>query len=249
MKKIISLFLALMLCLTLCACGGGNSTPAVEATPAVTQPNDSDIDVDSLTGTWQASGVIINGVSLTIDELKALGQGDGLENVYMIIKDDGKCYFSADNKFYDWSFASDVLTVGGIECSYINGVINMLGKDFTLTMNKISNSQEISEIPNNIETSPKETEANNTTGLRPEFKEAMDSYEAFYDEYCSFMIEYQKNPTDINLLFKYTEMLTKLSEMDAAFKSWDQNELSDEELKYYLDVNNRVMQKLIDITG
>ena len=51
-------------------------------------------------------------------------------------------------------------------------------------------------------------------GMRPEFKEAMDSYEAFYDEYCDFIKKYNDNPS---------------------------------ELKYYLDVNNRVMQNLVDV--
>lgn len=85
--------------------------------------------------------------------------------------------------------------------------------------------------------------------IRPEFKEAMDAYEAFYDEYCKFMEEYKKNPTDLSLLGKYTEMLTKLDEMNKAFQAWDEDEMSTAELKYYLDVNNRVTQKMIDIVG
>lgn len=85
--------------------------------------------------------------------------------------------------------------------------------------------------------------------IRPEFKEAMDAYEAFYDEYCKFMEEYKKNPTDLSLLGKYTEMLTKLDEMNKAFEAWDEDEMSTAELKYYLDVNNRVTQKMIDVIG
>lgn len=45
-----------------------------------------------------------------------------------------------------------------------------------------------------------DTEEELVDGLRPEFKEAMDSYEAFYDEYCAFMKKYMKNPTDLKLL-------------------------------------------------
>lgn len=86
-------------------------------------------------------------------------------------------------------------------------------------------------------------------GMRPEFKEAMDAYEAFYDEYCAFMVKYSQNPTDFNLLMQYAGMLTKLGEMDEAFKQWDQEELNNAELKYYLEVNNRVMQKMVDIMG
>lgn len=86
-------------------------------------------------------------------------------------------------------------------------------------------------------------------GMRPKFKEAMDAYEAFYDEYCTFMTEYKENPSDMTLLLKYSEMTTKVIEMDEAFTKWDDEDLNSEELKYYLEVNNRVMQKLIDVAG
>lgn len=95
------------------------------------------------------------------------------------------------------------------------------------------------------------TESNDelVDGMRPEFKEAMDAYEAFYDEYCAFMAEYKENPSDMTLLLKYSEMTTKVIEMDEAFTKWDDEDLNSEELKYYLEVNNRVMQKLIDVAG
>lgn len=99
------------------------------------------------------------------------------------------------------------------------------------------------------EPAPAEPEAAPSDGLRPEFKEAMDAYEAFYDEYCTFMAEYSENPTDLSLLVKYGELMGKAGEMDAAFSKWEEDSLSDEELKYYLEVNNRVMQKLVDVAG
>lgn len=103
---------------------------------------------------------------------------------------------------------------------------------------------------NNTEISTKnsKTEANND-GIRPEFKEAMDSYEAFYTEYCEFMKEYKKKPTDSKLLAKYADMLTKAEKMNDAFEKWDEDDLNSEELKYYLEVNNRVMKMLADVAG
>lgn len=86
-------------------------------------------------------------------------------------------------------------------------------------------------------------------GMRPEFKEAMDSYEAFYDEYCAFMKQYSANPTDLTLLGKYTDMLTRLSEMDEKFEAWEDGDLNDAELKYYLEVNSRITAKLLDAAG
>ncbi len=95
------------------------------------------------------------------------------------------------------------------------------------------------------ETSP----AADSEGIRPEFQEAMDTYEAFYDEYCSFMKQYKENPSDLQLLAEYSDILSRAADMNAAFEAWEENELNNEELKYYLEVNNRVMQKLVDVAS
>ena len=63
MKKTISLFLALVLCLSLCACGGGNSdTPATSETDEATQAptaeattDPTSITAESLAGTYKAT--------------------------------------------------------------------------------------------------------------------------------------------------------------------------------------------------
>lgn len=83
-------------------------------------------------------------------------------------------------------------------------------------------------------------------GMRPEFKEAMDSYEAFYDEYCDIIKKYAENPSDIKLLADYTDMLTKAAEMAEKFDAWENSDMNSVELKYYLDVNNRITQKLLE---
>lgn len=104
------------------------------------------------------------------------------------------------------------------------------------------------EAPTQPETTVPATEADQQpTGIRPEFKEAMDAYEAFYDEYCTFMEDYMKNPTDLSLLGKYAGMLAKVEEMDKKFDAWDESEMSNEELKYYLEVNTRVQKRIIDL--
>ena len=104
-----------------------------------------------------------------------------------------------------------------------------------------------------LSASSSETTPGTTTelvdGMRPEFKEAMDSYEGFYDEYCAFMKQYSANPTDLTLLGKYIDMLTKLSEMDEKFEAWESTDMNDAELKYYLEVNSRIAAKLLDTAG
>lgn len=91
--------------------------------------------------------------------------------------------------------------------------------------------------------------AADSEGIRPEFQEAMDTYEAFYDEYCGFMKQYKENPSDLQLLAEYSDILSKAADMNEAFQAWEENELNNEELKYYLEVNNQVMQKLVDVAS
>ena len=84
-------------------------------------------------------------------------------------------------------------------------------------------------------------------GMRPEFKEAMDSYEAFFYEYCAFMKKYNSssNPTSMlsdymSFMSRYTETMTKLNEIS-------DDEMNNAELLYYTEVMARINQKLIDV--
>lgn len=92
-----------------------------------------------------------------------------------------------------------------------------------------------------------ETESAAVDGLRPDFKRAMDSYEAFYAEYCDFMAQYKANPSDMNLLMQYSQLLQESVEMNDAFEKWNSEDLTNEELKYYLEVNSRVLQMLAQV--
>ena len=135
-----------------------------------------------------------------------------------------------------------------IDTQNIEEIDIYVAKIGTVSNNDIAYSDETdttSDLESNDTTSSEEETP--TTGIRPEFKEAMDAYEAFYEEYCDFLKEYSENPTDFKLLTKYGEMVTKAVAMDKAFEDWDEDELTDEELQYYLEVNNRVMQMLADV--
>ena len=53
----------------------------------------------------------------------------------------------------------------------------------------------------------------------------------------------------MTLLAKYGELMNRAVEMDQAFAKWENEDLNTEEMKYYLEVNNRVMQKMLDVMG
>lgn len=120
---------------------------------------------------------------------------------------------------------------------------------------KSENDAQTSNEENDSHDTSKEAEKNDTSasdqlvdGMRPEFKEAMDSYEAFYDEYCEIVKKYTENPSDSGLLKDYTDMLSKAAEMTEKFEAWEDSDLNRAELEYYLDVQNRVAKKIIEIS-
>lgn len=104
----------------------------------------------------------------------------------------------------------------------------------------------VSDESEETESTSADNESELVDGLRPEFKEAMDSYEAFYEEYFEFMKQYADNPTDITLMKKYTDFVSQMVEADEKFEAWD-GDMNDDELKYYMEVQARIYQKLSEI--
>ena len=186
----------------------------------------------------------------------------------------GDYAFAGCTGIEDVSIPSDVLSVGNHAfdgCTALSSVI-VWDDDTAIGKNAFANCPNLDDAPSargtilectmsgnenvgsNTDNETKEPIRSENTGdaidsIRPEFKEAMNSYETFYTEYCTFMKEYSENPSDLTLLAKYADMLVKAEEMNEAFEAWDEDELSTEELKYYLDVNNRVMKMLVDVAG
>lgn len=108
---------------------------------------------------------------------------------------------------------------------------------------------EIPDLPEESEEPEVPQEPELVDGMRPDFKAAMDSYEAFYDEYCDFLTRYQENPMDLRLLADYAVMMTRLSEMEAAFDAWDADDMNPVESAYYFEVSSRVLQKLSAVSN
>ena len=96
---------------------------------------------------------------------------------------------------------------------------------------------------------PAETTAPTTTadGIRPEFKEAMDSYEKFFDEYVTFMKAYMDSDDALSMMGEYTTMMQQYVKTMGEFESIDESELSNEEALYYAEVVLRINQKLLEV--
>lgn len=83
-------------------------------------------------------------------------------------------------------------------------------------------------------------------GVRPEFKEALDSYEKFIDEYVAFLKKYKESTDVVSMMNDYTSYMTKYLDTMTKIKELNSGNLSKEETLYYLEVVNRINQKLAD---
>ena len=94
-------------------------------------------------------------------------------------------------------------------------------------------------------TEPEEEQTSDVPeGVSPELVEFLDSYEAFMDEYCEFMKNY--NESDPTQLLKYASIMEKYYEFSEKAEAWDEEDMTDEETLYYLKVMNRVNEKLLE---
>ena len=89
---------------------------------------------------------------------------------------------------------------------------------------------------------------NDSTGIRSDFKAAMDSYEEFMDGYAAFMKKYSANPSDTTLLADYAEYMSRYADVAKKFDEWKSEDMNDAELAYYIDVQARVSKKLLEVS-
>ena len=87
--------------------------------------------------------------------------------------------------------------------------------------------------------------------IRPEVKEFLDAYEACMDEYVDFMNKYMNaDPTSmVSMMGDYYSILARYTEFADKIDAFDESELTNEELAYYLEVTSRVSQKLLRVAG
>ena len=84
-------------------------------------------------------------------------------------------------------------------------------------------------------------------GVDPDLKEFLDSYEAFVDEYVVFMQQYSKNPTDLSLLARYTDIMQKYSDFAVKVEKYDTKTMSTEDAAYYIEVTSRCSRKMLKV--
>lgn len=104
---------------------------------------------------------------------------------------------------------------------------------------------EVTETPKTTE-EPEEASnnSNNLSGVRSDFKKAMDSYEKFFDEYVAIMKKYKENPTDESIIADYTRYMEKYNQMVEDINEWKGKNMNAAETEYYIEVIRRTSEKL-----
>lgn len=76
----------------------------------------------------------------------------------------------------------------------------------------------------------------------------MDSYESFMNKYCDFMEKYTADGAPTSMLADYLKMMNEYSEMTKKLDDMDQSAWTDADMQYYLEVMNRVNQRLASVS-
>lgn len=113
------------------------------------------------------------------------------------------------------------------------------GLENSITPIELEESQGVTDSENDIKTAD---------DIRPEFKEALDGYEAFMNEYCEFMKNYMESDDIFSMTADYTKLMTEEIEWMEKMNNLEDEEMNSAELKYYTEVTMRVSQKLLEIS-
>lgn len=248
MKKILSAVLALLISVSLVACGGEKGS--TNEIPDVFGINYTDA-IDIL----EADGFQVSAVEVSVDSFS-----DKL--MYPLKKVDKGTVFKIDDYIID----SNGNMNKNFECFY-HGDLVTADKSVTIFYAKEDYLREEKEptdastLPSDEETTPEPTATKATTPepaadetdkaddntIGSEFKAAMDSYEKFMNEYVAFMKKYAENPTDLSILTDYAKYMEEYADMMLKFEKWENEDLNTAETAYYIEVQARISKKLLEI--
>lgn len=119
----------------------------------------------------------------------------------------------------------------------------------TLGLVGCSGAQSSAEASSSV---PAAEEVEEIEEVDPEFKAALDQYEAFIDGYCDFLEVYLKADTNtqLSMMEDYAEWMSQYAEVMDAVRTLDacQDEMTPAQLSYYIEVTARVSQRMIEFS-
>ena len=115
---------------------------------------------------------------------------------------------------------------------------------------RTENTQNSNKIGGNESAATTNNTANNSADpakdpnyISPDLKAFLQSYEAFMDEYCEFMENY--NSSDVTQLAKYASLMQKYNDFAKKADAYDESTMTDAESIYYAETLNRISIKLL----
>lgn len=166
------------------------------------------------------------------------------------------------------SIPHDVLSIGNHAfdgCTALSSVIvwdddTAIGKDAFANCPDLDNapaargtvlectmdSSENSSKDENTETQELTQTENSSKAIRPDVKEALDSYEQFFDEYCEFIKKYEEADQPFSMLMDYLSFMQSYTDAMVKLEAME-DDLNDAELVYYMQVTGRITQKLLEV--
>ena len=158
--------------------------------------------------------------------------------------------FSVDYNRGDDFYQADNASGANVRLDWVgNGMM-------TITV-RAADEQEVEEETGPVEEESPETDgsesesasdtssSSDASSVSPDFKASMDEYEAFFDEYIEFMELYNEDPSNLELLAQYSDYMARYSEAMEAMDSIDTDSLSAGDYAYYIEVQNRINEKLM----
>lgn len=242
MKKILALVMCLVIFMTISACGGSKPDE-------ITIPDVFGVNYADAIGILEAEGFEVSAVEVSVGSfsdkllypLEKVEKGSVFKVDEYIIDNNGHL-----NKNYD------VFYDGGLVSTDKSIVIYYAKEDYVLEADSTSESTpNTTQPPTEFSEEEAETpteELNESDTIDPEFKDAMDSYEAFFDEYIAIMKKYKENPTDLSILSDYASYIEEYAEMMQEFENWENEDLNAAEVLYYTEVQSRITKKLLELT-
>ena len=200
MKKIVLLLLALLMILSLNACG---------------KPN---MDYSNLYGTWKVSYIESDGTEFSVEEWEEL-EGDNYSKNAIVIKSGGKAIvvneiFSSEK---EWVGVGDTIIIDRDEYSIVDGVLKLEDWGDYICYKKTSDNQTVpkskddEDYEDDEEVTVDKTESN--VGQSSEqWKEFLREYEEWVDKYIIVLKKQKANPSDLSILADYTSLVAELAE-------------------------------------
>ncbi|GEM_PF-4962591 len=98
-----------------------------------------------------------------------------------------------------------------------------------------------------ISSSKPKPESSSASTVTPEFKEKLDGYEEFFNEYIKFLTDYNKAADRTEMVSQLADYETRREQTTNALNAVDRNALSKADAVYYEDVTYRISKKMDSI--